>query len=90
MRLFRGESLPRSVALMLVVSVGTWLSCVSGTSGGLAPPTDVRPVPQRELAIQLEAADDLGYHVLVALVLECANADRENDAIAERHTPVLE
>jgi len=80
----------RSVGLWPAAAAGIALGCVSGPGGSLPPPTNIAPQPQAQLATEMWAADGLGYDVLIGLVLECHNVDAENDALAERNTPVLE
>lgn len=87
----RHRSRPRRVALQLVAVAGIVSACASGPSGVHAPPTDISPQPQAELAEQIQRANAAGgYDALIDLVLECHNVDLENDAVAERETPVLE
>lgn len=81
----------RRVVLRLVVSAGLVSACASGPPGAHAPPTDIAPQPQTELAQQIQRAELAGgYGALLELVLECHNVDAENDGVAERDTPVLE
>lgn len=86
----RIELLRKHVGLLLVASAGLVIACASGPPGAHAPPTDIGPQPQDELAEQIQRAEAVGgYDALLDLVLECANVDRENDATAERDTPVF-
>lgn len=48
------------------------------------------PQDQAQLAEDLATADDLALEAVIDLVLDCHATDQENDAIAERDTPVLE
>jgi hypothetical protein len=45
---------------------------------------------QAELAADLRAADDAGLDTLLDAFAACVSIDAENDAVADRDTPVLE
>ena len=77
----------RSVGLWLVVVAGLALGCVSGTGG--ASPTDIGPQDQDRLARDMWLADEAGLDALLDFAVECVNVDQENDAVADRETPVL-